>query len=637
MKGLPLSPVTILGDDHALASADNTKRAAHIDNNDDDTRADDDGAAPYVESQSPRPPGWLPRVRESVVPQRASSRLSGLPRTTTTTTGARTTPPPPSQQPLSTTTTPIAPAHPYTTPPTRSTSISGALQPGGPVNLWSRENVGLLVNYFVVGIFNGVLPGLVYPFFKIYLGLEGYQSNATDTLLMFAWYFKFVFGIISDCLPICGYRRKPYIIGGWCCVVVIMTVMALEPVVAPHRRYKGGPVVNDAAAADSPKYVIPLMLVTIGYLFADVSCDGLMVEFAQREFEHMRGRAQLTVYGVRFLGELSGTLLVALGLNSPLYNGRFKFALRVNDVFWILAGAALVAVGATVFHLRDERVAKGQSLTLQLRTFWTIMQQRATWQIVLYGFLQKLCFAFDVSPASAINQHWLHADPFTKNLFRAATTGVYAAGSFVTHKYLLNVSWRATMVVAIVAGAVVGLPSVLVTVFDVYRDLLFYLAKDQVVSFFDCLAMMVRILVIVEIAEPGFESSTYGLVTTVYNLAGPSAIALSNYIGSAFDVYDADIVADTTHVRWHVAACFLIMYGVRVVLNLAVLPLLPKQKPAARALKRHGGTHTRVAALLFSFFAVVFVFAITVNLMSIFEATACLKLVGGEGCGRKGS
>lgn len=503
------------------------------------------------------------------------------------------------------------------------------------MNLWSRENAGLLVNYYVVGIFNGILPGLVYPFFKIYLGLEGYQSNATDTLLMFAWYFKFVFGIISDCVPVCGFRRKPYIIGGWCAVCVIMVVLALSPVVPPHRLVKGGPVVNADSAGDSPKYVIPLMAITIGYLFADVACDGLMVEFAQREFEHMRGRAQLTVYGVRFLGELSGTLLVALGLNSPLYNGRFHFALRVNDVFWIMAFAALVAIGATVFHLKDHRVEKGQSLAVQLRTFWTIMQQRATWQIVLYGFLQKFCFAYDVSAGNAINQHWLHADPFTKNLFRSATTGVYAAGSFVTHRLLLNVSWRATMLVAIFAGVAVGLPSVLVTVFDVYRNLYFYLAKDQVVGFFDCLGMMVRILVIVEIAEPGFESSTYGLVTTVYNLAGPSSIAVSNYIGSAFDVYDADIITDTTHVRWQVAACFFIMYGVRILLNVAVLPLLPKQKPAARALKLHGGSQPRVAAVLFGFFALVFVLAISINLMSIFESTACLKLVGGEGCGRK--
>ncbi|KAF1336340.1 Transmembrane protein, partial [Globisporangium splendens] len=511
-------------------------------------------------------------------------------------------------------------------------SVGGALRPGGPVNLFARENIGLLVNYYAVGIFNGILPGLVYPFFKIYLGLEGYQANATDTLLMFAWYFKFVFGIISDCMPVYGYRRKPYIIFGWCCVLVITTIMALNPAVAPLRYTGDGPIVNPDAPDESPKYVIPLMIVTIGYLFADVSCDGLMVEFAQREFEHMRGRAQLTVYGVRFMGELSGTLLVALGLNSPVYNGTFKFALTINGVFWIMAGVALVTVLCTIFNLRDEKVDKGHSLKLQLASFWKIMQRRATWQIVLYGFLQKLSLAFDVTPSSTINHLWLNMDPFTKNLFRSATTGIYAAGSFVTHKYLLNVSWRITMLIAIFCGLAIGLPSVMITVFDVYRNKYFYLTKDQFVSFFDCLAMMVRILVIVEIAEPGFESSTYGLVTTVYNLAGPMSTAISNYINSAFDVYDEDIKSDSNYVRWQVAFSFFVMYGVRVFLNLAVLPLLPKQKREAKALKLHGGSNKLVSAVLFTFFALVFVFAIAVNLMSLFKSTECLKIVGGSGC-----
>lgn len=610
MKRMPLSPVTLLGDDELRQLQDDSSPDDTVASADDDGTAADTLAAPYCETKSPRTDLLLPRFRaEATNPRRGSTARRSHHNIT---------------------------ANPYTSSgaplPPSSMTVTGALRPGGPVNLLSRANAGLLVNYYAVGIFNGILPGLVYPFFKIYLGLEGYQANATDTLLMFAWYFKFVFGIISDCVPVCGYRRKPYIIGGWCCVGVIMSIMALQPVVLPHQLFKSGPIVNADSAADSPKYVIPLMLVTIGYLFADVSCDGLMVEFAQREFEHMRGRAQLTVYGVRFLGELSGTLLVALGLNSPLFNGRFRFALRVNDVFWIMACVALVAVVATIFNLKDHKVEKGQSLKGQLQHFWVIMQQRATWQIVLYGFLQKLSFAFDVSPSSAINQHWLHADPFTKNVFRSATTGVYAAGSFVTHKYLLNVSWRATMLLAIFAGLAIGLPSVLLTVFDVYRNVYFYLAKDQLIAFFDCLAMMVRILVIVEIAEPGFESSTYGLVTTVYNLAGPMSIAVSNYIGSAFDVYDEDIVADTQHVRWHVAATFFIMYGMRVFLNLAVLPLLPRQKREAKALKLHGGSSKRVSGILFGFFALVFVFAITANLMSIFKGTACLKIVGGEGC-----
>ncbi|EEY55083.1 uncharacterized protein PITG_19988 [Phytophthora infestans T30-4] len=51
------------------------------------------------------------------------------------------------------------------------------------VNYQSRRSLALLINYFAAGLFHGVVPALVYPLFKIRLGLQGYQTNATQTLL----------------------------------------------------------------------------------------------------------------------------------------------------------------------------------------------------------------------------------------------------------------------------------------------------------------------------------------------------------------------------------------------------------------------------------------------------------------------
>ncbi|RLN81047.1 hypothetical protein BBO99_00004013, partial [Phytophthora kernoviae] len=49
----------------------------------------------------------------------------------------------------------------------------GALRQGGEINLWSRQNIGLVVQYAAVGMIFGTLPGTVYPFLFNYLNMEG--------------------------------------------------------------------------------------------------------------------------------------------------------------------------------------------------------------------------------------------------------------------------------------------------------------------------------------------------------------------------------------------------------------------------------------------------------------------------------
>ncbi|TMW59670.1 hypothetical protein Poli38472_004739 [Pythium oligandrum] len=505
----------------------------------------------------------------------------------------------------------------------------GALQPGGHVNLFARENIGLLVNYFAVGVLNGIFPALVYPLFKVYLNLEGYQSNAASSLLNFAWYLKFPIGFISDSFPLNGYRRKPYIFIGWISTCIVMLCLVCMPNIEPYKR--NGEIVNEDAHSYSPHYVLPLMVGSIGYLMADVACDGIMVEYAQRESEATRGQVQTMVYGARFMAEVVGTLIVALGLNGDEYGGTFSHSLPLSVVFGIMFAVGAIALVFTHFNLHEDRVI-GQPLQQQVRSVVRLLQHRATWQITVYGFLQFFAFAFDVSPSSTISQVWLKMDPLSSSLAYCLNSGTYAFAAYAMRTYLLNANWRVIMVVAVLAGAVIGLPSVMITVFDVYRNKYFYLAKDLVVGFFDAFAMMVRLVVIVEIAEPGFESSTYSLVTTVYNLAIPVMTTSSNLIGSTFDVYDNDLQDDTANVRWHVAASFFVMYGLRIGLNLLILPLLPKQKFQARELKLHGSSNKLISVLLFSFFGIVFFASMVSNLLSIFESTSCLKFAGGGGC-----
>ncbi|GMF12409.1 unnamed protein product [Phytophthora lilii] len=510
----------------------------------------------------------------------------------------------------------------------------------------SRRSAALLVNYFAAGLFHGVVPALVYPLFKIRLGLQGYQANAAQTLLGCAWHGKIVLCLLTDCVPIGGRRRTPYLYVGWGLVLLIFGLLV---VIHPD-------VAMNSDVSDAPRLILVIAAASIGYLTVDAACDGLMVEtvhrdsqIEQRDLFRSASLSQSAVHAVRFIAELLGTLLVAVGMNSENYDGGFAFELSLKALSVVLFGNALLALSTTVWGLREPSATKCESideveiiplavpnLRSKLGEFWRIMQQRATWQIATFGFLQKTCLSFGMESAShsqAMHEFWLHTDPFMKNLFLALVNGgVCVAASVFVHRCLLSSSWHSSVLIALLGGIMVGFPVVMTVVFNVWRSKLFFLIATELVGFADCIAMVVRMLVVVEIAEPGFESSTYGLVTSVYNLADPVTTAISNILGAHFNVFDSEIKEDSNEVRMRAGALFAVLFSVRALVGLGTLPLLPKQKQEARELKLRGGSSKRMALTLFSTVAVVFILALVANFLAVFKRSSCLHLAGGSGC-----
>lgn len=111
------------------------------------------------------------------------------------------------------------------TPEQSGYSDHGALRPGGDPTITSRANIGLLYQYAVVGFISGVLPSTIYPLLQMYLNCSGAQMATASTLVSFPSSFKVFFGILSDCFPIFGNRRRPYILPPyWSLVSVCQSV-----------------------------------------------------------------------------------------------------------------------------------------------------------------------------------------------------------------------------------------------------------------------------------------------------------------------------------------------------------------------------------------------------------------------------
>ncbi|MFQ3614294.1 MAG: folate/biopterin family MFS transporter, partial [Cyanobacteriota bacterium] len=76
---------------------------------------------------------------------------------------------------------------------------------------WTPELFGILLVYFVQGAVG--LARLATSFYlKDSLGLSPAQVAALTGIAVIPWTLKPLYGLLSDTLPIVGYRRKPYLV-----------------------------------------------------------------------------------------------------------------------------------------------------------------------------------------------------------------------------------------------------------------------------------------------------------------------------------------------------------------------------------------------------------------------------------------
>ncbi|EQC25014.1 hypothetical protein SDRG_17092 [Saprolegnia diclina VS20] len=515
-----------------------------------------------------------------------------------------------------------------------------ALRLGGPIDLYARENIGLLMNYAAVGLVHGTFPSTIYPFLSMYLNMDGFQVAGAAALIALPWSFKMLIGVTSDSLPIRGRRRQPYIVLGWSLCLLFLLFMAATPVHAPY--YAPGEiqrttnaslrvVANVHASGQGITYVVLMMLASFGYVMADVACDAVVVECAQREEEAVRGRTQTTIYTVRYAFQTFASGIAGLTLNGPSYGGSFNWGLSFNNLMALTSLATLVGLTGALLCFPAETPSPPLAFGARCRDLWRLAQTRAIWQLMAFSFLNAMLFDFEAVPSLVVQRDWARVQPLNAAIFNVVSLLLMTMALVYTKKHLLQADWRVLM--AVTTCSVVALDATVsfLTIFDVLRNQWFYLGAPVLGNIPQGVRFVVATYAAVEVAEVGLEGTTYGLLTTVSNLAQPFASSLSKMVDGYFDAFQDDIAKDTPYVRRQVAYTFVIMYSVRLLSN-ATLWLLPRQKAEAQALRRHGGSSQVAAVIAFTLYVVCLVWAVTTNVLSILPATACLRIAGGDGC-----
>ncbi|RLN72030.1 hypothetical protein BBJ28_00010551 [Nothophytophthora sp. Chile5] len=527
----------------------------------------------------------------------------------------------------------------------------GALRPGGRVSLFTRNTLGLLLNYAVIGVLYGGLNNALPPFLRSYLQQDADHVRAAYTVLNWAWSFKFFGGFLTDSVRICGYRRKPYLVLGWTLCVGSLLYLGAT----------GMPAVDSAGTGWT--YTGVITLATVGYFLANVAADGLMVEYAQREPLRARGHTQVVIYASRMLGVVVADLFVAVGLNGSEYGGNFSFSLDFNQVMLVLAVCALVPLIGSVWLLHEDRgaatcsstmtpprhlgshqldpepttrlvEAPGPPLTFRGRCqqIWRLVQSRAMWQVLMFELVATFCQTVDSSASAAVEANWADAHSFSKSVSIAVWGLCFTAGLLFARQYLLQSGWGHLFCVATIWIVGVNVVTVGCTIFNVARHQYFWLYMQMLAAPAAALRFLVFLFPIVELAPRGLEGTTYGLIITFHNLAIPLGVAAYKAVDSYFSLSDEDVHADADSTRLQVTYTYLIAWALQL-LSLAFVGLLPRQKLEVQQLRYYGGYSTSAGWLVVLTLIGVLVYTSTANVLALFSSTACLRIAGGAGCG----
>lgn len=480
----------------------------------------------------------------------------------------------------------------------------------------------LYVQYFAVGVVASALPATLYGFFMGYLAVSSYVYATAAQVIALPWSFKILYGMANDCLPIKGFRRKPYMAIGWTiCSFALIGLACTEM-----------PKVGDRDA--SGKFASMMALAAVGYIMADVAADGLTVEIAKKEPASVRGTTQTNVYLARTLGSILAALLVGIGMNGKAYNGTMNHSLEFTEICGILAIFSVPMIPISWFYIQESRKPACCSVRSYLSDCYTMLQSKGMFYIALYCFAHGSLGDINTTASGNVAKYWAQVHNMQAALFGIVGAGIFALGLWIVKKYLLHVCWR-----RIIAGTTVLLIAIdsvftYCTVYDVLRNQYFYLGETVVVMVPAAARFLMTTFAVVEISQEGKEGITYGLLTTLHNLGSPVAQATSNIIFGTFRPRlssASNYLKDTPHFRNTVALSYAFSYAAGI-LALLLLPLFPSQKEETKHRQETWPRKAVYAKCIVAGTVVAWIYSVTLNLMAMYPQTQCLAIAGGDGC-----
>lgn len=247
------------------------------------------------------------------------------------------------------------------------------------INPFTLPNYGIYISYFNTGIAIFFLLSPVTYYLIHDQGISATQYSAFVTLVYLPWSLKFLFGLVTDCVPIFGFRRKSWMWIGWVNFVIINLILS---------------------TFDSPGLMVTaalMFLMTCFYLHSDVCNDAQNIERSKYECLEVKGSIQTAAYTIRGFGFIIGSVLAAILYNTPTWG----WGLTLSQLF-ILSAVIPLTTAIPFAYFVVEIKPKGDFPTFweDLVSIWETLEMKAVWYPMIFMFPYA---ALQVSNASWTN------------------------------------------------------------------------------------------------------------------------------------------------------------------------------------------------------------------------------------------
>ncbi|GMF22614.1 unnamed protein product [Phytophthora lilii] len=495
----------------------------------------------------------------------------------------------------------------------------GSLRKGGAVDFLSVECLGLAAATFTSMLSYQALIVLVQPMYNTQLGLSPTEIVAVQRLIQMPMALSFLVGLLSDCYPIMGLRRKGYMILG--CIINAVSVFAIAGVSAS---------LDDNASASKGMVILALVLValaSIGCIVTYVCVHTRVIEYSQRESLRDRGAIQASyLIFRRFVSIFTSVLsFLALGTGS-------KPNISVAAAMIILGVISILPLPLVFRYWNEEVYSLNTSIKIRSQILWKIMQQKAVWRILAFIWFFTLFLGIKFSDSTSVISKWAGASGDNSLLVKTIQDFVMIGIMLVWRYLFINRLWPIFFALAPAFQILPNLFVSLMVALDVMRNRYFYRVFYSMTYVSDGIGLLNTIVPVTEIVQEGSEGALVGLTLTLQRCVNIFVDTNAYGIFQGTNYYSkTEVAADTSDARWDVLLSLFLNFALNALAWVGLF-FLPSQKLDAQQLRMYGGFTKAASGAIIAFCLVLFIYSLVVTLMSFIPSTSCLTLVGGSGC-----
>jgi len=259
---------------------------------------------------------------------------------------------------------------------------------------------------------------------------------------------------------------------------------------------------------------------------------------------------------------------------------------------------------------------------------------RAFFFIIMYNLIHSVVGGVHTTAGPLVTKQWAGVQTLQNQMCNLIGMFAFSACLWIVREYCLDANWRSIILSTTICTKLVDCLFVSLTVFDVVRSQYFYLGESLVLEMPWAAMSLVTSFLMAEMADKGNEGFVYAVLSSSSNVGWPVANAISNQVFRSFRPSLSDVhnfIEDKPSFRVTVALSYLTGYGCAF-MALGGLCFLPRQKQEAQERKKSWPRHWLYGVLTILLLSCSFLYALSVNVLSMFPATMCLKYAGGSGC-----